>query len=84
MSERGIRTGERGTRLLVALSDRELHDMSLTERMHIARAICEHLGITWDDAWDLSDSASGKVRIQALERAHAAYATLLEAAGIER
>jgi hypothetical protein len=72
------------------------------ERRHapvaIARAICEHLGITWDDvdsgnmaAAILGSDYSGRYSLEGgvtspskLRETADALATLLEAAGIER
>ena len=83
---------ERGDRLLAEMSDWPLYDIKLTERTRIARAICEHLGIEWEDVKALHEVAryfdvggdnfevTGRIAVWS-ERKAAALATLLEAAG---
>lgn len=75
---------ERANRLLAVMSDRPLYDMSLTERMHVARAICEHLALGWDSVHVLRQVALEEVDasfgIDILPVANA-IRTLLEAAG---
>lgn len=61
-------------------------------RSDVAHAICEHLGLSWEDVERLDDAAldlSGKGlggirRAGHIDSVRDAIATLLEAAGIER
>lgn len=80
------------TRIIGAIA---VHGGSRTLDVGVARAICEHLGIDWEEVDQIAYAASGYLSGDflgksghapgmRLKRTSDALATLLEAAGIER